>query len=526
MAETYDVVIAGGGHNGLTAAGYLAKAGLDVCVLEHHPYVGGGVVTREITEPGFKHDVCSTWHAIIYPNPLIRNDELELQSKFGLEYLQPETMTGVVFDDDSSLIVHRDLDMTCESIAQFSQHDAESYRKFHDWSVQALDMLLTGMFNPPPSLGATVSLMEQDDFGRSLLKALMVSAMDVVDEWFENEKVKIALSRYASEMMIHPGHAGTGLLLFIFIPMIHKYGGAIPKGGSGELSESLARCIRHHGGTIRVSSTVRNFKIIGGEVTGVVLEDGEEILAKKCVITNFNIKQIFPAMIGDTALPEGFLKNTQNLKHSDFVPLNQHLALKEAPVFKIGGDLDKAFWVERSHSNREEYLRAFDDLCYGLPRSDLYISIVATKYDTTRAPEGKHTLYLYAFEPYDLRDGGAARWDEIRQKVGDDILDDFRTITTNMGDDNILGRTIISPLDYERLHPSMIGADFNHIGTFFWQNSGQRPMPGYHHYKMPIKKLYLCGPSSHPGGGVSGGGRAAVQVVMEDLGIDFEKVIK
>jgi len=434
-------------------------------------------------------------------------------------------LTGVIFEDETTFVLHRDLDKTCKSIATFSEHDAEAYRKFHDWSVKSLDMLMMGMYNPPPTLGATISMMEQDEFGRKLLRAQMISAWDVVDEWFENDKTKMALSRYASEMMIHPGLAGTGLMLFIFVPLIHKYGGGIPKGGSGQLSESLARCVRHHGGVIKVSSPVKEFKCSGDEVVGVVLKSGEEILAGKAVVSNLNIKQMFPGMVGGSALPEGFEQNVENLAPSHFVPLNYHLALNEAPKFKAGGDAAKAFWIELCHSSKEEYLRAFDDLCYGYPRPDLYISICATRYDPTRAPEGKHTLYLYSFQPYELKDGGAAKWDEIGQEVADSVLESLRSVTTNMGDENIIGRYFDTPLNFERTHPSMVGADFNHIGQFFWQNGGQRPLPGYHQYKMPIEKLYLCGPSSHPGGGVIGGGRAAIQVIMEDLGLDFEKVV-
>jgi len=525
MSETYDVIVAGAGHNGLIVAGYLAKAGLNVCVVEHQPYVGGGVITRELTVPGFKHDYCSTFHGFIAPNPIIKDDELQLQSKFGLKYIRPETMTGVVFNDDTSFILHRDLDKTCESIAQFSQHDAEAYRKFHDWSINMLDMLLAGLYSPPPSFGTQAAFMDQSEEGRQLLRALMLSALDVCDEWFESEKIKIAISRYASEAMVNPATPGTGITLFIFIPLIHKYGGGWPEGGSGKLSESLARCIEHHGGTIKLSSTIKKFKMDAGEATGVILETGEEILAKKAVVTNFNIRQIFPDMVKEAELPPGFVKNVNNLAYSSFFAMNQHLALNEAPKYKAGKEVDEAFWVEFSHTKLEDYMKAFQALEFGYPRSDLSIGIVTTKLDKTRAPEGKHTLYLYSFEPYDLKDGGAEKWDEIGQEVADQVLDKLRSLTTNMGDENILGRKVVTPLDLARHNPSYIKGDFCHMGTFLHQSGGMRPFSGWSQYRMPVKKLYLCGPSSHPGMGVIGGGRAAVQVVMEDLGIDFDKVV-
>jgi phytoene dehydrogenase-like protein len=147
MAEKYDVIVAGGGHNGLIAACYLAKAGVKVCVVERNDKLGGAVMTRELTVPGFKHDVCSVAHTMLQANPLIRNDELRLKAKFGLQYANPQKMTAAFFDDGSVLEFYTDLERTCESIAQFSQHDAEAYRRFNHQVFQTLDMIVMGMFS-------------------------------------------------------------------------------------------------------------------------------------------------------------------------------------------------------------------------------------------------------------------------------------------------------------------------------------------------------------------------------------------
>jgi phytoene dehydrogenase-like protein len=522
----YDVIVAGAGHNGLMAGAYLAKAGLNVCVVEHQDKIGGGVQTREMTLPGFKHDVCSTWHGFICPNPVLKDDELELQAKYGLKYIRPDIMTGVVFDDDSVFVLHKDLDKTCQSIAKISEHDAVAYRKFHDWSIRMLDMLTMGMFNPPPPFGAQMAMMDQSPEGRELIRAQMISAWDVVDEIFENDRIKIALSRYASEAMINPFVKGTGFALFVFIPLTHKYGGAFPEGGSGELSESMGRLIKANGGTIKLNSTVKEFKISGDEVTGVVLTTGEEILASKAVVSGMNIKQMFPGMTGGHPLPEGFAQNVKNLSPANFSPIDQHFALNEVPYYRCRNkEVNDAFWVEFSTSTKEEYWNAFHALDLGYPRDDLYLAITYSKWDKTRAPAGKHTLYLYGFCPYDLAKGGAQKWKDKGQEVADGILGHFRKRTTNMGDENILGRFFMTPLDFEQHNPAFVHADIGHIGQFNWQQAGNRPLPGWN-YRMPLKKLYLSSASGHPGTGVIGGGRAAVQVVMEDLGIDFEKVVK
>ncbi len=525
MTEKYDIIIAGAGHNGLTVGAYLAKAGMNVCVVEKHEYVGGGVVTRELTAPGFKHDICSTWHGFIQANPMIKDDELGLMSQFGLKYLYPDIHTAVVFGDDSNMMFYHDLDKTCESIAQFSQKDAEAYRKFHDWSINILEMFTTGMFNPPPSFGAFMSMIDQSEEGRELLRAQLVSALDICNDWFESDELKIALTRFASEGMISPQTKGTGLILFVFIPLMHKYGGGLPVGGSGVLSDALAKCIEHHGGTIKVSSGIKKFNVSGDEITGVTLDSGEVIEAAKAVVTNMHIQQVFPGMVEGAGLPEGFLHKVNRLTFSDFVAMNQAYALHEAPKYKAGGDVDDAFWVEFCSRNLEEFLRGFENFSYGIPATDFPIAITPTLFDKTRAPEGKHTLYLYHFEPFGLKDGGAARWDEIGDEIADGLLDKLRMHTTNMGDENIIGdRWVHNPLDYSRYNDANVRGDFMHIGSHVWQNAGNRPFAGWSQYRMPVKKLYMCGPSTHPGAGATGGGRAAVQVVMEDLGIDFEKV--
>lgn len=523
MAEKYDVVVVGAGHNGLIAGTYLAKAGVKVCVIESKNKVGGGVFTDEITVPGFKHDVCSTWHGLIYPNPIIKDDELGLLSKFGLKYITPDSFAGVNFDDGSYFTQYRDLDKTCESIAQFSAHDAEAYRKFHDWSFQLLDMLLMGMYNPTPSFGQTMAMMDSNPAGRLLIRALLSSAWDIAEDWFESDKMRIIMTRFSAEQMINPYTKGTGLHLFLFIPLQHKYGSGFPVGGSGKLSDALAECFESFGGTIKLSSRVKEFKISGDKATGVILDSGEEIDATKAVVSTLNIKQVFPGMVPGSKLPDDFVQNVRSLKHSGFSALNQHLALKEAPIWKNGF---KSHWMAYHNSDPYEFQHAFQAIDNGIPRNDVFSSFIATALDPTRAPEGMHTMYLYSFAPYALRDGGPKKWDEIEKDVADDILGQVQNLSTNMGSDNILGRAIHSPLFFERHNATMLNGDICQIGTYNMQMSGNRPFSGWHHYHTPVDKLYMIGASTHPGPGVFGGGRAGVQVIMEDLGIDFSKVIK
>jgi phytoene dehydrogenase-like protein len=171
----------------------------------------------------------------------------------------------------------------------------------------------------------------------------------------------------------------------------------------------------------------------------------------------------------------------------------------------------------------EEYRRYFDNLLYGIPGHNPLI-VCQTVHDPSRAPKGKHTLYFYEYAPYNLKEGGPEQWDAVRESYADSIMEFYRRYTTNMGPENIIGRWIESPVDLERHNPSFMEGDFAQLGCYLEQNMGNRPLPGYN-YATPIDKLWMCGPGTHPGSGVTGGGRAAAQAILEGLGIEIESVI-
>lgn len=522
--EQHNVVVIGGGHNGLIVAAYLAKAGLDVCVVERQDKVGGGAITRELTLPGFKHDPFSVLHAVISGNPLIQRDELGLKSKYGLKYIFPEITFAVIFPEDKALVFYHDIDKTCESISQFSERDAEAYREMVISFNQMLKVASIAASSVPPPFGRIMSFLDTSDEGRQFMKLILSSALDVAEDWFESDQVKIALCRFASEHMIGPQEKGTGNDM-IFVSSLHSRGYPLPVGGSGALSEALAACIRDNGGTIKLSSTVKSIKVEAGEARGVVLDTGEEIMASKAVVSNLNVKQLFLEMLKPEELPPNFQTAVRHIKHSSFSAMNQAIALNEALKTKVGGDADKALFLEIAPSSIEEFLRSFEEYRYGIVNTNMPLMVTATLFDPSRAPKGKHTLYLYHYEPYALKDGGAGKWDKIKQEVADGILETVRSQTTNLGPENILGRWIASPLDLERYNPAFRAGDIIHIGQFITQFFANRPLPGWGQYKTPINRLYMCGASNHPGVGISGGGRATTQVIMEDLGIDFKKVI-
>jgi phytoene dehydrogenase-like protein len=299
----------------------------------------------------------------------------------------------------------------------------------------------------------------------------------------------------------------------------------VPEGGSGSLTQALARFVQDNGGEIRLNSWVKKFKIEKGVCKGVILESGEEILGSKAVVTNFSIKQLDEKMLGAENCPEHYLARLRGVRFQQYQSLLQGLALEEAPHYKAGADVSNAFGVEFAPDNMLEFNKEFDAYSYGETWTSTPLAACHTLWDKTRAPEGKHTMYLYHYEPYNLR-GGAARWDEIREQVSDEILNGICARTENLTRDKVIGRWISSPLDNERRNPAWIEGNFNQIGSYLFQQFGNRPFPGpVAGFRLPAEKFYLCGPSTYPGPGVIGGGRAAVQTVMEDLGIDFDDVI-
>jgi len=521
----YDVVVIGGGHNGLVVAAYLVKAGLDVCVFEHHSKVGGGAITSEMNVPGFKFDLGSAAHYGIQGNPLVRRDELGLKAKYGLKYINPDPITAFVFPDDSSLIVHMDIRKTCESIARFSKKDAEAWPSFCRNAAQTMKAGSLAMSGALPPMGKLLSFLGASEEGREYWRVFLASCMDIVDEWFESEEVKAAICRYACDYMASPREFGTGFNAISGLALIQNWGLGLPVGGSGALSEALASCIRDNGGTIAVSTPVKSIKVGGGEVKGVILANGEEIRASKAIVSNLNVKQLFLQMLRGEDLPAGFQTKVSKLRHSRYSYLNCFIALNEAPKYAAGPEVNRTASVAIT-PYREEMLRALDDIIYGVPRALLPFATVHSLEDPTRAPAGKQALSLLHFAPYSLKEGGPTGWDTVKQKVADGVLNLARRHITNLTAENILGSSVMSPLDIERYNPAMVQGDVLHIAHLPSQYFSDRPLPGWGQYRTPVKKLYMCGASNHPGGGVVGSGRTTAQVMMEDIGIDFKKVIE
>ncbi len=524
MANTYDVVAMGAGHNGLVAAAYLAKAGKKVLVLERKAWPGGGVVTREINTPGYWHDEHSSVHIMIQGNPMIRRDELGLQGQFGLKY-QYGTPYAMIFPDQSTLIAYQDLDRTCEGIAKISARDAETYRRFAKRAMGMLPMFGAGMYAPPTPMGTFYSMLDSSEEGREVLDAMQRSSLEFANQSFESEKIKIWLLRLISENLQLPDELGTGFGLFLMPGLMHGYGVSQPVGGSGKLSESLVRCIEHHGGEVRCNSEVTKILSSGGRASGVRLSSGEEFKARDAVIGAIHPHRLRAFIDG---VPEPVLGRAERSTLASFSIMVSHYDLKERAQFYAGEEAGRAIMLEfMSSQTLAEMLDDFDALKRGrISERVLIAGGDESINDPSRVPPGRGLFHGITFAPYNLEQGGAARWDEIAEQMGDRSLQAYRKFVKNLTGDNIIKRTVVTPLDHARNMPnSMVGGDVHGVAPYFYQTGGHRPTPDLAQYTVPgIDRFYLVGPFQHPGGGVYGAGRATAMRMFEHLGMDFEKV--
>jgi phytoene dehydrogenase-like protein len=527
MNGMYDIVAMGAGHNGLVAAAYLAKAGKKVLVLERKSYPGGGVTTRQLNTPGYWHDEHSSVHIMIQGNPMLRNDELGLIARHGLKYHYSHVPHATIFPDQSVLYTFRDLDKTCECFAKISPKDAETYRGFVKLSRQMLEFFMPGLYAPPPPLGELVAMLDRSDQGRLMLDFMSRDCLDLVNQLYESDKIKIHLLRLVSENLQCPNELGTGMGVLLMPGIIHTYGVSQPIGGSGKLTEALVRCIESYGGEVRCDAEVSKILTSGGRATGVRLISGEEVPAKDAVIGAIHPHVIRKFVEG---VPEPVMRRAEHAALAPFSIMVSHYDLKEKCRFHAGEDVGYATMLELVDTdNLDELIADFDDLRRGLiTERRLCAGGDESIGDETRVPKGAGLFHGITFAPYTVRDARwvGRHWDDIKEEIGDLSLAHYRKYVSNLTGDNIIARKIVSPVDLERSSPnSMMRGDLHGVAPYFYQSAGHRPTPDLGQYTVPgVERLYLAGPFQHPGGGVYGAGRATAIRMFEQLGMDFSSV--
>lgn len=517
-----DVIVVGAGHNTLTTACYLAANGLGVLVLEKNAIPGGGQISKQVTLPGFIHDTHATAVVHLQGHPLLKNDELGLKAKFGLKFAYPDSSFMTLFDDGDSIACFLDVDRTCAEIAKFSQKDAEAYRDMAAMMASLGPMIAMSMATPPMKFGQFISFLEQSDVGEEMLMVMMRSSYDIIVERFEHPKVRLHFLKWMAEMSCSPEDKTTGMTLLFLIYSSHHNPAGCVVGGTIELTNSMIRCIEHYGGEVRCNSPVKQIINEGGRAKGVVLADGQRLYAKKAVVA-----AIHPFDLGDMVpgLDAALTSRAKKLDLSTYGGVLINAALKEAPKWKAGKQPEDCLCVNYvDYTSFEDFRRTFDELKYGeLPTHFCAYTSVHSLYDPTRAPAGNHTFYMYGFAPLHLKHGN---WDDVKEARADWMMERVARYAPNLGGDNILARHVDSPLDMYRHTPSLRYGDNVGIAMYLYQFFGRRPTPALAQYRVPgAEGLYLSGPFMHPGGGLTGGGRATAIRVLDDLKVDYKKVI-
>jgi phytoene dehydrogenase-like protein len=518
MANDYDIIAIGSGHNGLVAAAYMAAAGKKVLVLERNAWFGGGVVTRELTLPGFRHDQHSMAHIFIQGNPLLKNDDLGLKSKFGLRYVFPDMPMMSVFEDGTTLGMYRDRERTAADIAKFSKKDAEAFLKLSEMAATFLPMIESQLYSPPLPLGASYALMDQSREGRELWRIMQLSCHDLLTGLFEHEKVIMHFGRIAGENLVSPDEKATGMGPFVFVGFLEKYGIGVPVGGSGKLTDALIASIESNGGAVMANVDVAHVATKNGRATGVVTRDGREFAARDGVIGAIHPHFLGKMVDGLDPAVVGAAEATQISETGCFTI---HAALNEPLKFRTADPVN-AVMIELLPNSYNALRRSFDNLRYGGFTDPPLIGLGSlTMHDSSRAPAGKATMHVWDYVPYKRADG--ADWDASKEAYAERMLAHMSKYIANVG--AVIAMHCDSPLDMERTSPSFQHGDLHGVASTTYQSGAHRPTPDLGMNVVPgCERLYLVGPFQHPGGGVFGAGRAAAMRMCEDLKIDFDTI--
>ena len=526
MNMTYDAIIIGGGHNGLVAACILAKSGFKTLVLERRELVGGGAVTEEL-HSGFR---CSTLDHATGPLSAKVVADLNL-SRHGLEMITPEARVLTLSPDGRALCIYNDVARTVSEIQKFSAKDADAYPEFVNSFARIGQVLAPLISMTPPSIDepsaadlwqlgkvglAFRGLGKKDEY--RLLRWGPMAVADLVGEWFETELLRATVAaRGIHGAFAGPWSAGTSLALLWQAAMDGSAIGssAFAKGGMGGLSDALANAAKAAGAEIRTSARVSQIRGAFCEKPKVVLARGEEIEAR-VLVSNADPRTTFLNLVDPVDLEPNFLLKMRNYRAPGVVA-KINLALSGLPEFRgVSGSDATATLSGRIHIGPEiDYLeRAFDASKYGEFSAEPYLDInIPSLADSSLAPAGKHVMSIHVqFTPYKLKQGD---WNTRREEFAGNVIDKLETYAPGIRD-LIVASQVITPLDLEQKY-GLSGGHIHHGEQTLDQFFTFRPLIGWAQYRTPLKRLYLCGAGTHPGGGLTGlpGANAAREIARD-----------
>jgi len=514
MTNITDVIIIGGGHNGLITAAYLARAGMSVTVLERRDVVGGASVTEEVW-PGFKVSTLSYLCSLLQPRII---HELDLH-RFGFHLYPKNPSFFSMFPDGRHLFFWQDMAETQREMAKFSKRDADYYPQFEHTLARLAEWVEGLLLRTPPNIARRklADLIELGRFGLEaikfkdpdlihLIKIMTQSVRVYLDERFESDQIKATL---ATDGVIGtnggPATPGTA-----YIMLHHVMGGAtgirglwgFARGGMGAISQAIADSAQSRGAKVRTNAKVERVLVKNNRAYGVALSDGEEIHAR-VVISNADPKVTFLTLVEPQHLEEDFRREVEKIR-CEGASLKINLALDSLPDFtSLPGSAPGPQHGATIHicPSMDYVDRAWEDAAAGRPSESPMLELtIPTAYDDSIAPPGKRIMCMFVqYAPYTLRD---ASWDTIKDQFADRCIDLLAEYAPNIRD-IILHRQVITPLDLEREY-SLTGGNIFHGDLSLDQLFFMRPVAGWAKYRTPVDGLYLCGSGTHPGGGVMG----------------------
>ena len=515
MKTKYDAIVIGAGHNGLVAAGYLAKNGLSTLVLERNDRVGGACVTRELI-PGFKLSTGAQVLGMLRQRII---DDLELE-RHGLRYHLREPEVFVPFPDGRHVFFYADAERTMQSIAKIAAADAEAFPRYEAYTNRIARILNEFMLRPQPSLPEFAAAFAGPDGADMLNCALFTSVGSYLERFFTSDYVK-GPTAYGgmSGSAASPWTPGTAFSKFYHSAT--ELGGrfgcwAIAHGGMGGITEALAKAVLAAGGEILLGATVQEILLRHGRAAGVILQNGDEI-AGDVVLSNADPKATLLRLAPEAAVPEPIRAQVEGL-HSLGSGAKINFALAELPDFTAlpGKTLGPQHCGGIMIAPSLDYMdRAWDEAKRGLPSSRPFSQmVIQSATDPTVAPEGRHTLSLWCHHfPYRLAEGEI---DQERERLAERMTDLISELAPNFRA-SVLAREIYLPVDIERIY-GITGGQIFHGDLMPDQVLWNRPLPGYTGHNDLLPGLYLCGAGTHPGGDVNGApGHNAARAVLANL---------